>query len=1038
MAMGALLKRNTYYDSITLMSVAQAVKDLPGVEDVGAVMATELNRELLHNSDLLPVAFLAEQETAPGPEDLLIVVRAVDEVRAEEALAIAEERLTVRGDRGAANTGGATTLPVRSLQVALRRDETANLALIPVAGEHAWLEAEQALRHGLHVFLFSDNVPIEQEQRLKALAVEKRLLLMGPDCGTAIIDGVGLGFSNVVPGGSIGIIGAAGTGMQQIICLIGAAGLGVSQAIGTGGRVLSEAIGGVMMKSGLAVLADDAQTEVIVLVSKPPAQRVAHEILAAAQLAKPVVVVFLGTEQFAAVGTQILRFAQNDSTSLGKVYLARTLTEGAELAVSLAGGDRSRVPGKDALLKYNLAAERTKLAPSQRYIRALYSGGTLCDEAMLLLSERVGAVASNIPLHPEWALAPGEMYCGHTVLDLGSDEFTRGRPHPMIDPTLRLQYLARAAEDPETAVILLDIVLGFCAQQNPAAVYAPAITRARALATTAGRSLPVIVSLCGTEGDPQRLSMQRRALEAAGALVFESNVAAALAAASLVSEAENDVTSQAPTPGRRQADAPTNHARAVSRGASLPAPWGVEVAWLGSPLNVIHVGADLFSDALAAQSVPVTRVTWQPSAGNSDAALSVLLGDPRVDQANQEAIQRMMAARPRLVDVQPAGKAIPGMHKHLLLHAGPPISWERMSGPLRGAIMGALLYEGLAADLEAAERLAASGDIAFAPCHHYHAVGPMAGVVSASMPVQVIEEPVYGNQAFSTLNEGLGKVLRYGANSPEVLAKLRWMQQVLGPALARAVRAMGGVELKSMIAQALLMGDECHNRNKAATSLFLREVAPYLVETGTSTDETASVLRFIHGNDHFFVNLSMATCKAATLAAHGIPFSSVVTTMARNGTDFGIRVSGLDDRWYVAPAQRIKGLYFSGFSEEDANPDIGDSAITETAGIGGFAMATAPAIVRFIGGTPADALQYTLEMYDITVAEESQYQLPSLSFRGSPVGIDIRQVVRQYLLPIINTGIAHRLPGIGQVGAGIVRPPMDCFVAAMHDLADYL
>ncbi|MBV9229965.1 MAG: DUF1116 domain-containing protein, partial [Chloroflexi bacterium] len=397
--------------------------------------------------------------------------------------------------------------------------------------------------------------------------------------------------------------------------------------------------------------------------------------------------------------------------------------------------------------------------------------------------------------------------------------------------------------------------------------------------------------------------------------------------------------------------------------------------------------------------------------------------------------QRMLAARPRLVDVRPAAEVIPGMHKHLLLHAGPPISWERMSGPLRGAIIGALLYEGLAADAAAAEQLAASGAIAFAPCHHYHAVGPMAGVTSASMPVQIIEEPVYGNRTFSTLNEGLGKVLRYGANDASVLEKLRWMEQVLGPALARAVRAMGGIEIKALTAQALQMGDECHNRNKAATSLFIRTIAPSLVETGTSTEETASVLRFLHSNDHFYLNLSMAVCKAAALAAHGVPFSSVVTTMARNGTDFGIRVSGLGERWYVAPAQQIKGLYFSGFSEEDANPDIGDSTISETVGIGAFAMAASPAIVQFIGGTPADALRYTSEMYDITVAEESQYQLPPLNFRGSPVGIDIRQVVRQHLLPIINTGIAHRLPGIGQVGAGIVRPPMECFVAAVHDLA---
>jgi FdrA protein len=518
----ALLKRNTYYDSITLMSVAQAAKDLSGVEDIGAVMATEVNIELLLNANLLPTAFLAKQQTPPGSEDLMIVVRAIDEAAAQAALAIAEERLTSRGDRGA--TSNAELLPARSLEMALKRDETANLAVISVAGEHACLEAEQALRHGLHVFLFSDNVPVEQEQRLKALAFSKGLLLMGPDCGTAIINGVGLGFSNVVQRGSIGIVGASGPGMQQIICLIAAAGMGISQAIGTGGRDLSEAIGGIMMHRGLELLAHDEQTEVIVLVSKPSAERVAREILVAAQLSKPVVVVFLGAaqERFAAVA--------------GNAHMVRTLTECAEVAVSLAGGDSSRVPGKDTLNKYDLAAARAKLAPSQHYIRALYSGGTLCDEAMLLLSEQLGPVSSNIPLRPEWTLAAGETFRGHTALDLGSDEFTRGRPHPMIDPTLSLQYLTSAAEDPETAVILLDIVLGFCAQQHPAAVYAPAIARVREKTKATGHSLQVIISLCGTEGDPQRLSMQRTALEAAGAMVYESNEVAARAAASIVSD----------------------------------------------------------------------------------------------------------------------------------------------------------------------------------------------------------------------------------------------------------------------------------------------------------------------------------------------------------------------------------------------------------------------------------------------------------------------------------------------------------------------
>ncbi len=521
MVIRALLKRNTYYDSITLMLIAQAVKDLPEVDDIGAIMATEVNLELLRNANLLPTTFLDELQTPPVSDDLLLVVRASNDVYAEAALAAAEERLVSRGNRD--NTGTSEKFPARSLEIASKRDEAANLAVISVAGEHAWLEAEQALRYGMHVFLFSDNVPIEQEKRLKNLAVSKDLLLMGPDCGTAIINGGGLGFSNVVSRGSIGIVGASGTGMQQIICLIAAAGMGISQAIGTGGRDLSETIGGIMMRRGLELLASDEQTKVIILVSKPPAENVAREILAASQITKPVIIVFLGADQN--------RFALEP----GSVYMAKTLTEGAELAVSLAGGDQSHIPGKHLLSRYDLPKEREKLEASQRYIRALYSGGTLCDEAMILLSEQISPIASNIPLQSEWKLAEGETFRGHTALDLGSDEFTRGRPHPMIDPTISLQYLNKAAEDPETAVILLDIVLGFCAHQNPASVYSPAIIQAKEKARAAGRMLPVIISLCGTEGDPQRLSLQRTALEAAGAMVFESNEIAVRAAALFVS-----------------------------------------------------------------------------------------------------------------------------------------------------------------------------------------------------------------------------------------------------------------------------------------------------------------------------------------------------------------------------------------------------------------------------------------------------------------------------------------------------------------------
>lgn len=523
MVIQALLKRNTYYDSITLMSVIQFVKEQAAVDDAGAVMATGANLALMEEAGLLPVDFLAQLEKQPGPEDLLIAIRAVDEAAAQAALSIAEQRLAAPARKESA---GSTTAPIaRSLEMALRSDAPANLALISVAGEHAWLEAEQALRRGLHVFLFSNNVSLEQERHLKRLAASKGLLLMGPDCGTAILNGVGLGFSNVVPRGNIGIVGASGTGMQQLTCLIAAAGMGISQAIGTGGRDLSEAIAGIMMREGLKLLARDPQTEVIVLVSKLPSKRPAQALLAeAARYDKPVVAVFLG------------KAPEEFGPTANNIELARTHTEGAELAVSFAGGESGRVPGDNALpaFEQRLEEERARLAPSQRYVRALYSGGTLCYEAMLLLSEQIGEVASNIPLRVQWELAAHESFRGHTALDLGTDEFTRGKPHPMIDPTTRLRYLERAAQDRETAVILLDIVLGFCSHPDPASIYAPVIQRLREEARAAGRSLPVIVSLCGTEGDPQRLSRQRAALEAAGALVFESNEAAAFAAASLV------------------------------------------------------------------------------------------------------------------------------------------------------------------------------------------------------------------------------------------------------------------------------------------------------------------------------------------------------------------------------------------------------------------------------------------------------------------------------------------------------------------------
>lgn len=460
---------------------------------------------------------------------------------------------------------------------------------------------------------------------------------------------------------------------------------------------------------------------------------------------------------------------------------------------------------------------------------------------------------------------------------------------------------------------------------------------------------------------------------------------------------------------------------------------------LDRSLRVLSVGAPLFADTLASQGVAVERVDWRPPA-DSDPELANLvawLWDPSIDRANDVALRRVLDARQVLVDVRPAGEVVPGMQRDMVLHAGPPIEWERLTAPVRAAAIGALMHEGLAKTEEDAKQMAARGDVRFEPCHHHQAVGPMAGMTTYSMPVLVVENRAAGNQAYSILNEGLGRVLRYGGLGPDVLERLDWMRRVLGPALGLALGSMpDGIDLRALIAQALHMGDECHNRNRAASALLIKALAPGIAALDSlDAVERRRVLEFAAGNEHFFLNVGMAACKAAMDAAHGVSGSSLVTTLARNGTEFGIRVSGLGDRWFTGPSQVPRGLYFAGFSADDASPDMGDSAITETAGLGGFAMAAAPAIVQFVGGVPSDAVAHSQRMYEITVGESEAYSLPILNFRGSPTGVDVRLVVQTGILPQINTGIASKRAGVGQIGAGLVNPPMECFTSAVRALA---
>ena len=453
---------------------------------------------------------------------------------------------------------------------------------------------------------------------------------------------------------------------------------------------------------------------------------------------------------------------------------------------------------------------------------------------------------------------------------------------------------------------------------------------------------------------------------------------------------------------------------------------------------IINVGLSSFADTVRQCGGQAVQVEWAPPAAGDRAAglaLARLVNDPETEAATRLAHDRYLQAQPVLIGVGIARDELPGLQGRMILHAGPPIAWEEMCGPMQGAIIGAAFYEGWASDEAEARRLAASGAIAFAPCHHHAAVGPMAGIISPSMPVWIVENAAGGNRAYSNFNEGLGKVLRFGANGPEVIDRLRFIADTLAPVLRATLSKLGPLETKPLIAQALHMGDECHNRNAAASSLLFRKLVPAALDAGLPADRLREALLFMAGNDHFFLNLSMATCKAMLDAAHGVPKAAMVTAMARNGVRFGIRVSGTGDAWFQADALPVNGLYFPSYGPEDAARDLGDSAITETAGIGGFAMAAAPAIVQFVGGTPADAVANTMMMTHVTLGRNNAFTLPALNFAGTPAGIDARRVLDTGILPIINTGIAHKQAGIGQIGAGITTAPPDCFSQAILALA---
>ena len=997
--LNTVILKNNYQDSINLMLLTNKINALDGVTMSQIMMGTDANKDILNNTNLL-----TDEANSASANDMMIVVDSEKENIMEEVMPAIDEFLDDLSAKGTSEEAQAAT----SWSEAFDLLPEANVALFSIPGEYGAPEMERALKNDLHVFSFTDNVSIEDEVRLKKLAHEKGLLMMGPDCGTGIISSIPIAFTNVVSPGNIGVVGASGTGIQEVTTIIDRLGGGVVHAIGTGGRDLSDKVGAITVKDAIVALENHEPTDVITVISKPPAKEVRDEVVELLQsISKPVVAIFLG---------------EKPTSHEGKVYLAHTLEETAKIAVDLAN---------DVAVKKNyfeaLAKPAVPTLPEAKVVKGLYSGGTLASEAGMLISEALDL----------GGLVKAEGYVlkshGYEVIDLGDDMYTQGRPHPMIDPDVRIEKIREYAQDEKTGIILFDVVLGYGAHEDMVGALLPAIEEARATAKEAGRDLYFVATVCGTTKDPQNYQSSVDRLKEGGVLVAESNAKAVQLALLLkgieISEDDKEVVAY---------NGPT---------VDVPKPGEKVMELLTTKPRIINVGLQSFTESIVDYGGETVQFNWRPRANGNKKMIKILdaLEDysEQIEAENHKVTDKIKNAQPFLVDVVPAKSVIPELNddaQKTLLHAGPPIQWSEMTGPMKGACIGAALFERWADNEEDALKIFEAGEVRFIPCHHVKAVGPMGGITSGNMPVFVVENRLEGNEAYCILNEGIGKVLRFGAYSQEVVDRLDWIKDVLGPTIAKALKlSEEGLNLNVLIARSITMGDEFHQRNIAASLNFLKELSPLIIKTDIPEDQKYEVIKFLADTDQFFLNVMMATGKAIVDGARKDTNGTIVTTMTRNGVNFGVRIAETGDQWHTAPVNTPKGLYFTGFSEEDGNPDVGDSAITETVGVGAMAMVAAPGVTRFVGaGGFEDALATSNEMAKICEGHNPTFSIPTWDFQGTCLGIDIRKVVELGITPIINTGIAHKNAGVGQIGAGTVRAPLGCFEKALEAYAEKL
>lgn len=987
-----IVKEGSYHDSVVLMLLTTHIANMEKVKKVSIMMATPANKDIFKQGGL------ETPELLEASSNDLVIVADVDSEDVMDEILEEMDKFFIEQKNKANKTDGMPI--VKSWDSALEALPDAELAIISTAGTYAALEADRALDEGLNVFMFSDNVSLEDERRLKEKAHELGLVVMGPDCGTGIINSVPLAFTNSVSPGKIGIIGASGTGIQELTTIIDRLGEGVTNAIGIGGRDLAEEVGGITMMDIIDATEYDDSIEVLIVISKPPAKSVRDKVNDRLKsYKKPVITLFLG---------------EKPEYHEENFYHAYTLDEAARLAVSLVKGSKVEEGQVDLVGNEAFSKEDDKT------IKAYYSGGTLAGEAAMLIKD--GLEVDTPPQKEEGFMLNMD---GHVVIDLGDDMYTQGRPHPMIDPGKRIESMTEALDDPTTGVILFDVVLGYGSHEDMVGALLPGIKKLQEKSEKEGRKVYFVSTVCGTRKDPQGYDDQVNRLKEAGILVAETNKLAVKTALNLIGRDFEDIDKEV---------------KAVGEVKDLSKEPSEKLQKMLSEKPIaINIGLKSFAEVAEEFGSTVVHYDWRPPAGGDLELLKAINfirthKELNVEEENKKTVAKIISSQPVLKDNVPAKSVIKELNEgKVILHAGPPIEYKDMPPTVQGSCIGAVLFEKWADNEEDARALLESGEIKFIPCHHVDAVGPMGGITTANMPVWVVENEAFGNRAYCTMNEGIGKVLRFGAYSQEVVDRLDWMRDVLGPTLGKALREIeGGLPINPLVAKAIAMGDEFHQRNIAASLVFYKEVGPIISRMDMEESDRYDVMKFLADTDQFFLNIMMAASKAIMDGARKESDGTVVTAMCRNGVEFGIRIAGMGDEWFTGPVNTPQGLYFAGYDAEDGCPDIGDSAITETLGVGGVAMIAAPAVTRFVGsGGFQDALDTSNEMKEIYLDHNPNFIIPTWDFMGAVVGLDAKLVAEKVITPVINTGIAHKIPGFGQIGAGTVHPPVECFNKAV-------